>query len=110
LRKLAALCWRLGLSYRGIVAVFAAFGVQISRMTAWRDAQDLAEEVHQRRHWQPVRVLGLDSAYVRGWGEKHPVLVAVDLGNEQPVGIGYVNERNPEAVTNQCKAVKLSQG
>lgn len=98
LRKLAALCWTLGLSYRGIVAVFAAFGVQISRMTAWRDAQDLAEGIHKRRHWQPVRVLGLDGAYVQGWGEKHPVLVAVDLGSEQPVAIGYVNEYDPKAV------------
>ena len=37
LRKLAALCWSLGLSYRSIAGIFAAFGVRLSRMTAWRD-------------------------------------------------------------------------
>jgi transposase-like protein len=98
LRKLAALCWTLGLSYRGIAAVFAAFGVGISRMSAWRDAQELAGQLKRRRIWKPVRVLGLDGAYVRAWGEVRPVLVAVDLGESQPVAIGYVDEYNPQAV------------
>lgn len=98
LRQLAGLCWVLGLSYRGIAAVFAAFGVDIGRMSAWRDAQELAEQHQRRRMWQPVRVLGLDGAYVRGWGRTHPVLVAVDLGTGQPVAIGYVDEFDPQAV------------
>ncbi len=62
LRQLAALCWVLGLSYRGIAAVFAVFGVGISRMTAWRDAQAEARQRKQGRMWKPVRVLGLDGA------------------------------------------------
>jgi hypothetical protein len=49
-------------------------------MTVWRDAQGQAEELKRRNEWKPVRVLGLDGAYVLGWGEKRPVLVAVDLG------------------------------
>jgi hypothetical protein len=40
----------------------------------------------------------LDEAYVLGWGEKRPILVAVDLGTGQPVAIGYVNEHSPQAV------------
>lgn len=98
LRKLTALCWILGLSYRGIAAVFAVFGVGISRMTAWRDAQAEAGQRKRRRMWKPVRVLGLDGAYVRAWGEVRPVLVAVDLGEGQPVAIGYVDEYDPKAV------------
>lgn len=31
-------------------------------------------------------------------GEVRPVLVAVDLGEGKPVGIGYVDEYNPQAV------------
>jgi transposase-like protein len=88
----------LGLSYRGIAAVFAAFGVGIGRMSAWRDVQELAAQHRSRRKWQSVRVLGLDGAYVRGWGRTHPVLVAVDLGTGQPVALGYVNEYDPQAV------------
>jgi hypothetical protein len=98
LRKLAALCWVLGLSYRGIAAVFAVFQVGISPMSAWRDAQELAEQHKRSRMWKPVRVLGLDGAYVRGWGEVRPVLVAVDLGEGKPVAIGYVNEYDPQVV------------
>ncbi len=45
-----------------------------------------------------MRVLGVDGAYVLGWGEKRPVLVAVDLGEGQPVAVGYVDEHDPQAV------------
>jgi hypothetical protein len=98
LRSLAALCWVLGLSFRGIAGVFGVFGVGISRMTAWRDEQERAAQLKRRRMNQPVRVLGLDGAYVRGWGETRAVLVAVDLGTEQPVALGYVDEKDPQAV------------
>jgi hypothetical protein len=80
LRKLAALCWVLGLSYRGIAIALAVFGVRLCALTAWRDGQELAEQKKRRRKWKPVRVLGLDGACVRGMGDVHPVLVAVDLG------------------------------
>jgi transposase-like protein len=98
LRQLAAICWTLGFSYRSLAAVFAAFGAPISRMTAWRDVQAQAATLQQRRKWQAVRVLGLDGAYVRGWGGTRPVLVAVDLGTGQPVALGYVDEWDPRAV------------
>jgi len=98
LRQLAGLCWVLGLSYRGIAALLAVFRISISRMSAWRDAQERARQLVRRRMWKPVRVLGLDGAYVLGWGEKRPVLVAVDLGEGQPVNVGYVDEADPQAV------------
>ena len=98
LRKLAALCWVMGLSYRGIAAVFDIFGVGIARMSAWRDVQEEAQSIRRQRMWKPVRVLGLDGAYVRAWGGVRPVLIAVDLGAGEPVAIGYVDEYNPQAV------------
>lgn len=98
LRRLAALCWVLGLSYRGIAGVFVVFGVGISRMTAWRDEQEWARHLKRNRMNKKVRVLGVDGVYVRGWGETRSVLVAVDLGTEQPVALGYVDEKDPQAV------------
>lgn len=98
LRKLAALTWMLGLSYRGMAAVFDVFGVTLSRMTGWRDVQIWAEQLRKQRKWQKVRVLGVDGAYVLGWGKKQKVLIAVDLGTGQPVQIGYVDEHDPQAV------------
>ena len=105
LRRLAALCWVLGLSFRGIAGVLAVFGVGISRMTAWRDEQEWAQQLMRKRMNKPVRVLGVDGAYVRGWGEVRPVLVAVDLGTEQPLSIGYVDEKGPQAVRRWLKPI-----
>lgn len=54
-----------------------------------------------------MRVLGVDGAYTcpgeqcqggRGWGKTQPVLVAVDMGTGQPVTVGYVDEKDPQAV------------
>jgi DNA-directed RNA polymerase subunit RPC12/RpoP len=98
LRKLAGLCWTLGLSYRGVAGVFAVFGVGIAATTAWRDVQEQAGLLKQKRIWQPVRVLGVDGAWVLGWSEKRGVMVAVDLGTGQPVAIGYVDEKDPQKV------------
>jgi hypothetical protein len=58
LRKLAAICWTLGLSYRGIGLILAVFGVGISRMSGWRDVQEEAGQLKRSRMWKPVRVLG----------------------------------------------------
>ena len=98
LRKLAALFWVLGMSLRGVQLALSAFGVQVSHMTVWRDIQEQANLLEKRRRWQSVRVLGLDGVYPLGKGRKRPVLVAVDLGNGQPVAIGKVDESNPYAV------------
>jgi transposase-like protein len=98
LRKLAAIYWVLGMSLRSAVIAVAPFGVKLSHMSVWRDLQEQADRQEKRRQWKPVRVLGLDGAYVRAWGEVRPVLVAVDLGNGEPVAVGYVDEYNPQAV------------
>ena len=98
LRKLAVIYWVLGMSLRGVVTALSAFGVKLSHMTVWRDLQEQAELMDKRRHWKPVRILGLDGAYVRAWGGVRPVLVAVDLGKGQPVAVGYVDEYNPQAM------------
>lgn len=98
MRKLAAILWVLGLSLRGTCVALAAFGVRLSHMSIWRDLQEQAKLWEQQRRWQGVRVLGVDGLYPLGWGKKQSVLVAVDLGNGQPVAIGHLDEANPQAV------------
>jgi hypothetical protein len=67
-------------------------------MTTWRDVQEQAGLVRGKRVWQRVRVLGVDGAWVLGWGEKRGVMVAMDLGTGEPVAIGYVDEKDPQKV------------
>jgi transposase-like protein len=98
LRNLVAVYWVLGMSLRSVVIALAPYGVKLSHMSVWRDLQEQADLQEKRRHWKPVRVLGLDGAYLRAWGDVRPVLVAVDLGEGKPVAVGYVDEYNPQAV------------
>ena len=98
MRALAAIGWIFGMSYRGVSRYMSGFGVKLGRMSIWRDVQERAKELKRERHWKSVRVLGVDGAYVRGWGERQKVLIAVDLGAGQPVAIGRVDEHEPQAV------------
>jgi transposase-like protein len=98
LRKLATLYWVLGMSLRGIPLALSAFNVQISHMTVWQDLQEQADLLRKRRHCQKVRVMGIDGAYPLIKGKKQPTLIAVDLGNGQPVEVGQIDEANPQAV------------
>ncbi|MFN4292966.1 MAG: transposase [Thermoflexales bacterium] len=98
LRKLAALLCALGLSVRGVSAVLAVFGVQLNRMTAWRDLQEQAALLTQRRSIRSVRVLGVDGVYVKRGGQTRGVVVAVDMGDGQPVAVAELDERDAQAV------------
>ena len=98
LRLFAVVCWTLGLSDRGVSAILSGLKIGICPMTVWRDVQEQEKRHRRRNQWKSVRVLGVDGAYVLGWGEKRPVLVAVDLGEGQPVAVGYINEHDPRAV------------
>jgi transposase-like protein len=98
MRLFAVICWTLGLSYRRVSTILSGLKIPLCPMTVWRDAQEQEKRLRRRKMWKPVRVLGVDGAFVLGWGEKRPVLVAVDLGEGQPVGVGYINEHDPQAV------------
>ena len=98
LRVFAILLWSLGLSHRASSLILSGLNVLVSFMTIWRDVQEEAEQIRKSNHWKPVRIVGLDGAYVLGWGAKQPVLVAVDLGTGQPLALGYIDESDPQAV------------
>jgi len=98
LRLFAILLWSLGLNHRASSLILTGLKVMVSHMLIWRDMQADVQTMKKRNRWKPVRVLGLDGAYVLGRGEKQPVLVAVDLRSGEPIAVGYVNEYDPQAV------------
>jgi len=102
MKQLAVICWSFGLSYRKLEAILSAFGVSLSRMSGWRDVQAGAEGVRRQKKWVPVRVVGVDGAWVNGQG----VMVAVDLGDGQPLEIGAIDEKDTHAVTRWLKRLK----
>jgi len=98
MKALAAIGWILGMSYRGSSGFLGAFRVELGRMSIWRDVQERARQLEKDRHWKAVRVAGVDGAYVRGWGETQKVLVVVDMGTGDPITVGYLDEKDPQAV------------
>jgi transposase-like protein len=98
LKQFAAICWTLGLSHRGVSFILSGWKVWLGHMSVWRDVQAEAGVRKRQNQKKKVRVLGLDGAYVLGWGEKQPVLVGVDMGDGQVVALGYLNEHDPHAV------------
>lgn len=98
MRAMAAIGWIFGMSYRCGSRYLSGFGIPLGRMSIWRDVQRWAQQMEKARYWKRVRVLGVDGAYVRGWGKTQPVLVAVDMGTGEPVTVGYVDEKDPQAV------------
>jgi len=110
LRLFAVVLWRLGLSHRASSLILSGLKVMVSHMTIWRDVQDEAQKIKKHNQWKPVRMLGLDGAYVLGWEEKQPVLVAVDLGTGEPLTIGYIDEYDPQAVIRWLTPLVQRQG
>jgi len=98
LRLFGMLLWTLGLSHRASSLILSGLKVSVSHETIWRDVQDHAQHMQHRKHWQPIRAVGLDGAYILGWGATQPVLVAIDLGTGAPFALGYVDEYDPAAV------------
>ena len=98
LRVFAIVLWRLGLSHRASSLILSGLQVFVSHMLIWRDVQAEVQTITKGNQWKPVRIVGLDGAYVLGWGAKQPVLVAVDLGSGEPIAIGYLPEQDPQAV------------
>lgn len=105
MRKLATLCWVMGVSLRHVCVLLGAFGIQLSHMSVWRDNLEQASLLEKRRQAGRVRVLGLDGAYVQEKGKKRGVVVAVDLGQGIPVAIGYVDEFNTPALRKWLKPI-----
>lgn len=79
-------------------------------MSVWCDVQAKAGIRKRRNQKKRVRVLGLDGAYVLGWGEKRLVLVGVDMGDGQVVALGYVDEYNPPAVLHWLEGLVKNLG
>jgi transposase-like protein len=106
LKQLAVICWSLGLSHRGVEMIFSAFGVALSRMSSWRDVQAEGEQIRKQSRWKQARVVGVDGAWLGGQG----VMVAVDLGDGQPLAIGAIDEKNMAAVQRWLRGLKKRHG
>ena len=110
LQQLAAICWVMGLSLRGVTAVLGAFGLQLCHMSVWRDVQALAEAVSLPAPPGGIRVLGVDGFYASIKGQDSGMVVAVDMGTGDPVALARIDEKDRPALFAWLEALQEQFG
>jgi len=102
IRQLAALIQMMGLSYREVAEFFEHLGINLSRMTIWREAQALAD-----RNFEDDEDSGngflVDKEFIPNVSPKFGVVVVVDLGQGKRAVLGTLNEHNPFEVLSWMK-------
>ncbi len=95
---LAALMYGLGLSCSAASHLLEAFGVGVSKITVWRDAQEAGEALRKgRRPAGRVRVLGADETIFKVKGREVVVGFVVDGQSGRTLGFEVLFEGDGEA-------------
>jgi transposase-like protein len=94
---LAALMYALGLSCSAASHVLGALGVEISKITVWRDAQEAGESLRRKRPSGRVRVMGADETMFKVKGKEVVVGFVVDAKSGETLGFEVLFEGDGEA-------------
>jgi transposase-like protein len=94
---LAALMYGLGLSCSAASHLLGALGVDVSKITAWRDAQEAGEALRRKRPAGRVRVLGADETVFKVRGRKVVVGFVVDGQSGKTLGFEVLFEGDGKA-------------
>ena len=98
LRQMAALAWVIGLSSRDVVEIFQQVGIELSRMTVWREGRQLARQLQERDAQTLVKKYTLDRVYLPGVSSRFGVVIVLDPGSGKKVVLGTLDEFNPRHV------------
>jgi hypothetical protein len=99
IRRLAAVLWALGFSYREITRIFDEKKVNLSRSTIWREGQEVNSQLSGRRINQLRQDYHIDKTYIHKVSSNFGLVLAIDLRNDKYVILGTLNEHNPSYVT-----------
>lgn len=98
IRKLAALAWVMGISSRDVVDLFNVLGIDLNRMTVWREGRELARELQERVPYNAWKKYTLDPVYIPGVSSRFGVVLVLDIGTGKRVVLGTMDEFNPRNV------------
>ena len=96
IRRLAGLIWLLDLSIRDVANVFREQGVQLNRMTIWREGMKLTEELNRLNLLDPNRKISLDRGGNIEQCHRNGVVLVLNLGQDRYSVIGTLNCNNPK--------------
>lgn len=105
MRKLAALAYVIGLSSRDVVSIFKQLGVELSRMTVWREGRDFAKILRDQDGRSVPRKYVLDREYMHGISSRFGVVVVLDAGGDKRAILGTLDEYNPRIVKKWLEAL-----
>jgi len=103
-RQLAALLSALGMSYRQITDILQEYGIDVSHTTVWREGKALEERLPGRKIYYLQRFKTRKDNVFQLYS-KLGVVIALDLGGEEYVVLGVINEHNPSAVISWLRPV-----
>lgn len=94
---LAALMYGLGLSCSATSHLLGALGVDVSKITAWRDAQEAGEALRRSRPTGRVQVLGADETVFKVRGREVVIGFVVDGQSGRTLGFEVLFKGDGEA-------------
>jgi len=109
IRRLGAIAWILGLSYREVAAILKERGIEVSHTTLWREGRALLLQVQAGQAGPFVRY-AIDREFVRPASPRLGVVVAVDFGDGRPIVLGTINSGNAREVTHWMKTLVRDSG
>jgi DNA-directed RNA polymerase subunit RPC12/RpoP len=99
IRKLAALCWALGLSAREVVQIFKDLGIELSHMTVWRDGHEFIDSWSRDSDSNHDFKYLIEKLCLKTKGRVIGTSIVLDLGEGKAAVLGKINERNPSLVS-----------
>lgn len=98
MHHLAALTFALGLSVKEVSEVFTALGINLSRMTIYRDGRDMANRLDPSGQRKYRQVFLMEKTHTQRERLRGGVRLIIDLGQGKYVVLGILDEYNPRTV------------
>jgi transposase-like protein len=98
IRRLAALLWALGLSYRDIIEIFQKFEITLSRTTVWREGQEISKQLNGKTIQNHKQRYAIDKKYIHEASSKLGIVISIDIGFGEHIILGTLDEHNPARV------------
>jgi DNA-directed RNA polymerase subunit RPC12/RpoP len=98
IRRLAALLWALGLSYREIIELLKKYEITLSVSTIWRESQEVSAQLVGKKIKKLRKEFRIDKNYIHKVSSQFGLVLAIDLCDGEYIIIGTLNEHNPASV------------
>lgn len=105
IRKLAALIWLMDLSCRDVADVFTDLGVDLNRMTIWREGVKLVDQLNRQNLLNQKRRISIDKEGSVDRRPKDGVVLVLNLGPGKSAILGTLNINDPRAVINWLQPI-----